>query len=47
MSTGQVVLLLKMGAKKITRVEIRPKTMTLTNGDFTLEKVDPCPPFCK
>jgi hypothetical protein len=46
MSTSKVELLLKKGADKITRLEMRPKTMTLTNGDFTLERTDPCPPYC-
>jgi hypothetical protein len=46
MSTSQVYLLLKKGSEKVTKIERRPKTLTLTNGEFTLEMVDPCPPNC-
>jgi len=46
MSTSQVKLLLQKGEKTITAVEMRPKTLTLTNGGFTLELVWPCPPNC-
>lgn len=46
MSTSQVYLLLEQGAEKVTKIERRPKTLTLTNGEFTLEMVDPCPPEC-
>ena len=46
MSTSQVYLLLQQGSKKTTNVEMRPKTLTLTNGIYTLELTQPCPPFC-
>lgn len=46
MSTSQVYLLLEKGSEKVTKIERRPKTLTLTNGEFTLEMVDPCPPNC-
>ncbi|MCB9249540.1 MAG: hypothetical protein H6613_13825 [Ignavibacteriales bacterium] len=46
MSTSQVNLLLKKGGKKTTRIEMRPKTLTVTNSAFTLEMVLGCPPKC-
>lgn len=46
MSTSQVELLIKKGGKKSTIIQMRPKTLTLTNGDFTLERASPCPPDC-
>lgn len=46
MSTSQVSLLLKKGKRKSTKIEMRPKTLTLTNGFYTLEMVMPCPPQC-
>ncbi|MEE9430853.1 MAG: hypothetical protein V3V16_07435 [Melioribacteraceae bacterium] len=46
MSTSQVELLLKKGRMKSTKIEMRPKTLTLTNGSYTLEMVLPCPPHC-
>ena len=46
MSTSQVDLLIQKGTKSSTKIEMRPKTMTLTNGSFTLELLDPCPPIC-
>ncbi len=46
MSTSQVYLLLQKGTKITTNVEMRPKTLTLTNGDYTLELVLGCPPNC-
>ena len=46
MSTSQVKLLIKNGGRKTTKVEMRPKTLTLTNGNFTLEMIRPCPPYC-
>ena len=47
MSTSQVDLLINKGTKSSTQIEMRPKTMTLTNGSFTLEMTLPCPPNCK
>ena len=46
MSTSQVELLLSDGLQNTTQIEMRPKTMTLTNGQFTLEFTKPCPPYC-
>jgi hypothetical protein len=46
MSTSQVKLLIEKGSKENTSVEMRPETLTLTNGQFTLELTIPCPPFC-
>lgn len=46
MSTSQVKLLMEKGKQPLTKVEMRPKTLTLTNGSFTLEMVLPCPPNC-
>ncbi len=46
MSTSQVELLLSKGLRKTTRIEMRPKTLTVTNGGFTLELSEPCPPHC-
>ncbi len=46
MSTSQVDVLIQKGTKSSTIIEMRPKTLTLTNGSFTLEMVDPCPPTC-
>lgn len=45
-STSKVEELINIGQKEITFVEMRPNTLTLTNGDFTLEMSLPCPPFC-
>jgi hypothetical protein len=46
MSTSQVRKLIELGNENITRIETRPKTLTLTNGEFTLELTIPCPPYC-
>lgn len=46
MSASQVELLLNKGSQNSTAIEMRPETLTLTNGDFTLEMSDPCPPNC-
>jgi len=46
MSTSQVELLLEKGGQKNTTIEMRPETLTLTNGEYTLEMSDPCPPVC-
>ncbi len=45
-STSKVEELLTIGQKEMTVVEMRPKTLTLTIGDFTLEMSLPCPPYC-
>lgn len=45
-SSSKVDELLVKGQKKMTSFEMRTKTLTLTNGDFTLEMSLPCPPFC-
>jgi hypothetical protein len=46
MSTSKVNLLIEKGKQPVTKVEMRPETLTLTNGSFTLELVVPCPPNC-
>jgi hypothetical protein len=46
MSTSKVNLLIEKGKQPVTKVEMRPETLTLTNGSFTLEMVVPCPPNC-
>lgn len=46
MSTSQVDVLIKKGMNKSTKIEMRPKTLTLTNGSYTLEMVLGCPPRC-
>lgn len=48
LSTSQVALLIKKGGKNTTKIEMRLKTLTLTltNGAFTLERSNPCPPHC-
>jgi len=46
MSISQVNLLIKKGSEETTIIEMRPKTMTLTNGSYTLEMIKPCPPNC-
>jgi len=45
-TTVQVELLLEKGGYKITSMEMRPETLTLTNREYTLEMSDPCPPNC-
>ena len=46
MSTSQVRKLLEKGGRGTTQVEMRPKTLTLTNGNYTMDLVWPCPPEC-
>ena len=46
MSTSQVLKLLEKGGKGTTQVEMRPKTLTLTNGNYTMDLTWPCPPEC-
>jgi hypothetical protein len=46
MSIKSIKLLLEKGKKETTFFEMRPNTLTLTNGNYTLERVLPCPPFC-
>ena len=46
MSTSQIKKLIKEGKENITKIEMRPETLTLTNGEFTLEMTIPCPPIC-
>ncbi len=46
MSTSQVLKLLEKGGKSSTLIEMRPKTLTLTNGNYTMDLVMPCPPVC-
>ena len=46
LSTSQVKLLLDKGMQNSTSVEMRPETLTLTNGVYTLEMSFPCPPIC-
>ena len=46
MSTSQIKKLLKNGKENITKIEMRPETLTLTNGEYTLEMTRPCPPYC-
>ncbi len=46
MSTSQVYKLIEKGGKTTTRIEMRPKTLTVTNGSYTLELTMPCPPKC-
>jgi hypothetical protein len=46
MSTSQVLKLLEKGQKGTTSIEMRPETLTLTNGNYTMDLVQPCPPFC-
>lgn len=46
MSTSQVGKLLEIGKASITNIEMRSETLTLTNGNFTLEMTRPCPSFC-
>lgn len=46
LSISKVEELLTIGQKEMTKVEMRPQTLTLTNGDFTLEMSLPCPPYC-
>lgn len=46
MSTSQIQKLIENGKENITKIEMRPETLTLTNGEFTLEMSMPCPPYC-
>lgn len=46
MSTSQIKKLLENGKENITKIEMRPETLTLTNGEYTLEMTRPCPPYC-
>ena len=46
MSTSQVRKLLEKGGKESTLVEMRPETLTLTNGSYTMDLTWPCPPEC-
>ena len=46
MSTSQVRKLLEKGGEESTKIEMRPKTLTLTNGSYTMDLVQPCPPKC-
>ncbi len=46
MSTSQVLKLLEKGGKTSTLIEMRPKTLTLTNGNYTMDLFWPCPPKC-
>lgn len=46
LSTSQVELLFEKGGQKNTTIEMRQETLTLTNGEYTLEMSDPCPPHC-
>jgi hypothetical protein len=46
LSTSKVLELIKQGGSDVTTMEIRAKTITLTNGVIVLEQTIPCPPFC-
>ena len=46
MSTSQVLKLLEKGEERTTQVEMRANTLTLTNGNYTMDLVWPCPPKC-
>ncbi len=46
MSTSQVLKLLEKGQKGTTSIEMRPETLTLTNGNYTMDLTWPCPPDC-
>jgi hypothetical protein len=45
-STSQLLNLLKSGGESITYVQSRNNVMTITNGAFTMELAQICPPFC-
>lgn len=38
--------LLDRGQNSITNIELRENTLTVTNGNYTLEYGSNCPPFC-
>ena len=38
--------LLSLGKEEISYVEKRAEVLSITNGEFTLEMSDPCPPNC-
>ncbi len=38
--------LLNFGKEEMTFFEIRESTLTITNGEYTLEMAANCPPFC-
>ncbi len=46
LSTSLINKLTTEGKENITKIEMRPETLTLTNGEFTLELTIPCPPYC-
>jgi len=46
MSTSQVRKLLEKGGEGSTKIEMRPETLTLTNGSYTMDLTIPCPPDC-
>ena len=45
-SVSIVQELLTKGGSSLTTIENRQKTLTLTNGEITLEMGQLCPPFC-
>ena len=45
-SISKINELLELGKNGTTYIEMRPKTLTITHGSYTLEKTLPCPPFC-
>ena len=45
-SKSKLVELLNNSGNSTTYFEVRSDVFTITNGDFTLEKTWPCPPYC-
>ncbi len=45
-SVSVLLDLMREGGNASTYIEIRQNVLTVTNGDFTLEEMENCPPFC-
>ncbi len=45
-SVSKLQELISNGNDPFTFVENRQKVLTITNGGFTLEEIQPCPPYC-
>jgi len=45
-SVEKVLQLLEMGGSDSSTIERRVEVLSITNGNFTLEMSQPCPPYC-